>query len=1235
MVECCHPPGPRSRRLSLSSTPSHDPHHLSFLFSPSPFLRRASPLAIAAMEEESSAITQLGSLALGNLLSEIGIEAEAGMDRVGLGTRNSAVSRDQIYNEQFEDDDDEELRGMTAGGEEEDEEAKQRAAQEKQMQDRYFAKGLASMQTNRPGIRGETDDFDDDEDSEDDEDERPMQARSQQQQQQQRQALLLPGAPRIKTEPDEGLDAFDDDDVDMPEAGPSSPRSSLHTPTPPPMPPPPRDVREFWPDFDPNAILDFTDFFAAPRRKKRRVAAGRQLKIAGSKAPLERVPSTAELALMPSTGQDADAKLSSHLAAIAGDLLKEEKRLARARLGKARSESLDLPETSLSLPELDDWENRIVTDGNLALPPMQAAGSVSRPINRSLTSDEWIQAIIWSREQARDPRKVELNSRLVLDLNDEDMMIERVDPAADKARASAMLASNAPLLSRRAAAAAATQDPLNMSNDGYYELSREQRQRIQRQTLGALVVQHTKTARKLQLPFYKTRLTKTEARSFHRPAMQFPINIPLTFSRVEKAGGKKDKKRSSKDADEVLRSTRELTLKEQGAFILYEYSEEHPPIPSKIGMGSILVNYYRKKDAKDEYIPKLDLGEPFILEPNDESPFLKFGSVEPGRTQPTLYNNLVRAPLFRHQPATTDFLLVRVTTKNAVRYYLRDIKNLFVVGQNYPLSVIPGPHARLVTNAIRNRLIMVARRLVEQSKGNRIKIHRIMKYFPDQSELQMRQRLKEFMEYARKAGDPNQGFWRLRSTVQLPSDADMERLLPPEHIALAEAMQAGQRRLYDAGYTRSAEGADEDEDKEQGLDIEQQLAPWITSKNFLMATQGKAMLRLHGEGDPTGRGEGFSFVRVSMKDVFYKAGEDIEARMAQQAEEERRSGHKYNVARQQQIYREEIQRIWDAQRTSLANPVPPELTPEEANPLPTPEPEDEEEDEEDAQQHAEDVKPVAGLGGVGEDINQGKVLRIRRLVDGHWTTEIVRDRKVIQSYISSRLRIADEDTTTDELRPTGDAALDAARRKRLEAELLSRKKNQERRLARHHAKAVANGEVLPGTYRKLMADKPTTSRRCGRCGQVGHMSSNRSCPLWGQVPATGAPGTVSSASGSKAMGGLDLMGSVPGTPSTVPASPATPASAGVGGGSFFPPGAAAPPSLTHSRTPSFSAAGSGGSGGAMGPPMGRPPSAAGAMSPPPAPGTPSGSTSGSGGGGGGGGGGGKIKLKLKGRPSGA
>jgi len=38
---------------------------------------------------------------------------------------------------------------------------------------------------------------------------------------------------------------------------------------------------------------------------------------------------------------------------------------------------------------------------------------------------------------------------------------------------------------------------------------------------------------------------------------------------------------------------------------------------------------------------------------------MKFGYVYPGQTVPALYNNLIRAPLFRHKPYPTDFLVIR------------------------------------------------------------------------------------------------------------------------------------------------------------------------------------------------------------------------------------------------------------------------------------------------------------------------------------------------------------------------------------------------------------------------------------------------------------------------------------------------------------------------------------------------------------------------------------------------
>ena len=89
------------------------------------------------------------------------------------------------------------------------------------------------------------------------------------------------------------------------------------------------------------------------------------------------------------------------------------------------------------------------------------------------------------------------------------------------------------------------------------------------------------------------------------------------------------------------------------------------------------------------------------------------------------------------------------------------------------------------------------------------------------------------------------------------------------------------------------------------------------------------MLKLHGEGDPSGRGEAFSFVRVSMKEIFLRAGEDVDERLAAEAETRAKSGHRYNVAEQQAIYRSEIARIWKAQLAALSNPEPPRITAKE------------------------------------------------------------------------------------------------------------------------------------------------------------------------------------------------------------------------------------------------------------------------------------------------------------------
>ncbi|KAI9608593.1 hypothetical protein H4Q26_004776 [Puccinia striiformis f. sp. tritici PST-130] len=687
-------------------------------------------------------------------------------------------------------------------------------------------------------------------------------------------------------------------------------------------------------------------------------------------------------------------------------------------------------------------------------------------------------------------------------------------------------------------------DPFNLSNDRFYEVSQEHRRRV-RQTFGNLEVQHSYPAMKLQLPLYKTRLTKHEARSFHRPALQFPVNVPIKFSKVKVAKKKKDKagrRLETPPAAELLKNTTDLTLKDTGPFMLFEYSEEAPPVISNIGMGSILVNYYRKQSELDEHVPNDDIGEPFVLDVADESPFMKFGSIQPEKPS----------------------------------HALQQSHNLYVIGQTYPVVEVPGPHSRKTTTQLKHRLQTIAFSLCSKSEDGRIRIGKVMKYFNDQNEMQMRQRLKEFMEYTRKGH--NQGFWTIRPGLKVPDKEEIFKLVTPEGVCLAESMQVGQRQLLDAGYGKDAD-IEGDGDDQSKLDIEQQLAPWSTTKNFLAATSNKAMLRLYGEGDPSGRGEAFSFIRVSMKEMFLRDGETLEERQAELASRPK-SSHRLHVGEQQDVYKQEIERIWQAQRLALSDPNPPQLThedeirarggrggfgntpataadtplPHQSHPAGTPVDWNSSRRSRSPSTFSRQSSPERddGMSVASRNhvVGANKALKIRRLIDGKWQTEVVRDPTVVNAYLRQRRLIDEQESSAEALMPSDDPEKNRLAKRRIEEALAKLKRNQERRLARKNAKE--NGAIFPkpGSMTKIdvALSTPVSGthpvRKCGNCGQIGHMKTNRKCPRWaefnsaaagvfGAVPLSGTIGHHTAQGGSGVANTSEHGGSVAGTPNPV------------------------------------------------------------------------------------------------------
>ncbi|KAG0164678.1 hypothetical protein DFQ30_009546 [Apophysomyces sp. BC1015] len=783
---------------------------------------------------------------------------------------------------------------------------------------------------------------------------------------------------------------------------------------------------------------------------------------------------------------------------------------------------------------LDHWEEGIKWDdsgndsGEETMPNEKTQVEIKH-INRQLDEGDWEGAIIWDKERPNTNFM-----KISLDLNDPYMLFDCEEVEATKAQL--MIEPKHVKKGRKPLPKPLPKIPIiyqvdtephskfplnrfNLSNDKFYISDYTGRLVRVRQTFGQLVVQHALPALRLHPVFYKTKLSKAELRSFHRPLLQLPVGSDIQFSRIKiSKKRKKDKKKGYADA---MRSTKDLSLKDNSPFVLLEYSEEHPHIISNMGMGTLIINYYRKTEPKDEFVPSSDIGEPFVLDIGDTSPFMNFGNVEPGQQIPVLYNNLIRAPLFRHEVKQTDFLLVKSTYKGHVKYYVREIPAIFVIGQTYPVQEVPGPHSRKVTTTIKNRLQVVAYRLIKKSPLYRLKMSKLSQKFPEYSDIQIRQRLKEFLEFHRRNKDGGGGYWKTRGGGEPPTEEDLRKMVTPEMVCLYESMLVGERHLQDLGYG-DVNDDDETGDGDSKLEVEQQLAPWFATRNFINASQGKAMLKLYGAGDPTGRGEGFSFIRVSMKDIFLRAGESAEEKLAQ-IEARPKSAHRYNVAEQQQIYREEIARIWKAQLESLANPVEPALSDNET-----------EDDSEADVDHVD--SPMADLDwsrrgispspstpsfgrrferapseSVDDDEmsvssrtsyhmnNPNKFLVIRRLIrqkngEKSWQQEVVRDPVVIKSYLRQRQMIEEEATSAEALEPTDDAEKNARMKKRIQDQLAKLKRNAERRRQRQLAKqaALAENPVL-GLIR---GKREGAMRRCGNCGKLGHMKTNKNCPMF-------------------------------------------------------------------------------------------------------------------------------------------
>ncbi|KAM9179924.1 transcription initiation factor TFIID subunit 1 isoform 1-T1 [Mergus octosetaceus] len=866
-------------------------------------------------------------------------------------------------------------------------------------------------------------------------------------------------------------------------------------------------------------------------------------------------------------------------------------------LGIAKGKEKQTPEQQVSLDEDKPWYSIFPID------------------NEELVYGRWEDNIIWddqAMETYLDPPV------LTLDPNDENIILEIPDekeemtlnsPSKENKKESSLKKSRI-LLGKTGVIKEEPQqnmsqpevkDPWNLSNDEFYY----PKQQGLRGTFGGNIIQHSIPAVELRQPFFPTHMGPMKLRQFHRPPLKKysfgalsqpgPHAVQPLLKHIKKKAKMREQERQASGGGEMffMRTPQDLTGKD-GDLILAEYSEENAPLMMQVGMATKIKNYYKRKPGKDPGAPDCKYGETVYCH---TSPFL--GSLHPGQLLQAFENNLFRAPIYLHKMPETDFLIIR--TRQG--YYVRELVDIFVVGQECPLYEVPGPNSKRANTHIRDFLQVFIYRLFWKSRDRprRIRMEDIKKAFPSHSESSIRKRLKLCADFKRTGMDSN--WWVLKPDFRLPTEEEIRAMVSPEQCCAYYSMIAAEQRLKDAGYGEKSFFAPEEENEEDfqmKIDDEVRTAPWNTTRAFIAAMKGKCLLEVTGVADPTGCGEGFSYVKIPNKPTQQKddkepqpvkktvTGTDADLRrlslknakqllrkfgvpeeeikklsrwevidvVRTMSTEQARSGEgpmskfargsRFSVAEHQERYKEECQRIFDLQNKVLESTeilstdtdsssaedsdfeemgknIENMLQNKKTSSQLSREREEQERKElqrmllgedsgNDKERGKKDRRDKKGLSS-GASANShkdddtasvtslnssatGRRLKIYRTFrdeDGkeYVRCETVRKPSVIDAYCRIR-------TTKDEEFIRKFALFDEQHREEMRKER-RRIQEQLRRLKRNQEKEKLKGP--PEKKPKKMKERPDLKLKCGACGAIGHMRTNKFCPLYYQTNA--------------------------------------------------------------------------------------------------------------------------------------
>lgn len=609
---------------------------------------------------------------------------------------------------------------------------------------------------------------------------------------------------------------------------------------------------------------------------------------------------------------------------------------------------------------------------------------------------------------------------------------------------------------------------------------------------------------------------------------------------------------------------------------------------NQIGMATKVKNYYKRKPGNDSDPPAYKYGEMAYAH---TSRFL--GSLLPGQCLQAFENNMYRAPSYEHRVPETDLLVIR----NRTEFYAREVETIFVVGQECPLIEVPGPNSKRANNFVRDFLQVFIYRLFWKSRDvpRRIKMEEIRMAFPTHSENTIRKRLKQCADFKRTGVDSN--WWVQNSNFRLPTEQEISQMVTPEQCCAYYSMLAAEQRLKDAGYGEKSLLQDEENDEETQTKMEDEVkaAPWNTTRAFIAAMKGRCLLDLNGVADPTGCGEGFSFVSVPNKPQQAKddamahtpvkrtvTGTDADLRRlplkeakqllrkfgvpedkikklsrwevinlvrTESTKQSKASmegfgnsaigkfarGNRFSVAEHRERYKEECQRIFDLQNRMLGS--------DEV--LST----DEESDSEVAEceefgrnletmlcdgktsSQMKHLREEAGRKELNKmlrenagkdkndkkkneeaklaDANKGqRILKITRTFrnesGGEFTrTEIVRNQQVCDRYI--KIRQTKDPEQIKQFAVNEQQKEEMRKEKRRIQEQLRRCKRLE---------DIKSGAVMPPPAKKRKKElNPENALKlqkikCRACGQVGHMKTNRDCPMFNKFKTSALVGKV-------------------------------------------------------------------------------------------------------------------------------